>query len=87
MIIELQPLGGPPAIFLVDAVPGFIALRIDEILSKFRIALETVRVEEELLHQKLCDVLVNDFALSITEFTYPIYRSRLMNNGPSEESL
>ena len=45
LAVELHPLDGPCAIIGVDPAPGFIALRDDSTLRKFRITLEIGRVK------------------------------------------
>ena len=81
LVMELHPLDGPPAVIRVDPAPGFIALRDDETLGKFRIVLEIGRVknknknpvaekaiaelEDELLRQEPGGGPVTDFTLSV----------------------
>jgi hypothetical protein len=68
LVMELHSLDGPPAVIRVDPAPGFMALRNDEILSKFRVVLKIggvknknknpiaekaiAELEEELLRQE-----------------------------------
>ena len=45
LAVELHPLDGPCAIIRVDSAPGFMALRDDSTLKKFRITLDIGRVK------------------------------------------
>ena len=81
MILELHPHDGPPTVIRVDPAPGFIALRNDGMLRRFRISLDIGRVknrnknpvaekavgelEEELLRQDPNETSVSELSLTI----------------------
>lgn len=43
--MDLHPLDGPRAVIRVDPPPGFLALREDALLDRYRINLEIGRVK------------------------------------------
>jgi len=45
LLVELHPLDGPNAIVRVDPVPGFVALRDDDVLQQLNISVEIGRVK------------------------------------------
>ena len=80
-VMDLNPLDGPPAVIRFVSAPGFIALRNDEKLLKFRIVLEIGRVKnknkipvadkaiaelvDQLLRQEQGGGPVTDFTFSV----------------------
>lgn len=80
LALELRPLDGPPAIIRVDPAPGFIGLREDDTLLKYKVSLEIGRVKntnknpvaekaigelEEILRQEPGGGPVSDLKLAI----------------------
>ena len=45
LVLGLHPLDGPPAVIRVDPAPGFVALKEDETLKRFRLSIEIGRVK------------------------------------------
>lgn len=46
LLVELQPLDGPSVVVRVDPAPGFLALKDDDVLQQFNIAVEVGRVKK-----------------------------------------